>query len=121
MVRCPLRCRSPPPCPLRPRWPVAPQSSSPLRASPQPPPTPQSSSPLRASPQPPPTAPAHPGVREYIEPKALMHIIGTTMDYVEDELSSEFVFHNPNAEAACGCGESFTTRKPDGTAEEGNS
>ena len=50
-----------------------------------------------------------------------MHIIGTTMDYVEDELSSEFVFHNPNAEAACGCGESFTTRKPDGTAEEGNS
>lgn len=49
------------------------------------------------------------GVRVFIESKALMHIIGTKMDYVEDDLSAEFVFHNPNAEAACGCGESFTT------------
>ena len=58
------------------------------------------------------------GVRVYVEPKALMHIIGTTMDYVQDELSSEFVFHNPNAEAACGCGESFTTKKPEGEGHE---
>lgn len=58
------------------------------------------------------------GVRVYVEPKALMHIIGTTMDYVQDELSSEFVFHNPNAEAACGCGESFTTKKPEGDGHE---
>ena len=48
------------------------------------------------------------GVRVFVEPKALMHVIGTTMDFVEDDLSSEFVFHNPNAEASCGCGESFT-------------
>jgi iron-sulfur cluster assembly protein len=41
-----------------------------------------------------------------------MHIIGTTMDFVEDDLTSEFVFHNPNAEGSCGCGESFTTKSP---------
>ena len=81
--------------------------------------------PLSAShaPAPPPAAAAEScppcaGVRVYVEPKALMHIIGTTMDYVQDELSSEFVFHNPNAEAACGCGESFTTKKPEGEGHE---
>jgi len=52
------------------------------------------------------------GVRVYIEPRALMHIIGTTMDFVHDDLTSEFVFHNPNAEGSCGCGESFTTKIP---------
>ena len=51
------------------------------------------------------------GARVFVEPKALMHVIGTTMDFVEDDLSSEFVFHNPNAEASCGCGESFTVSK----------
>ena len=51
------------------------------------------------------------GARIFIESKALMHVIGTTMDFVEDDLSSEFVFHNPNAEASCGCGESFTVSK----------
>jgi len=51
------------------------------------------------------------GVTVYVEPRALMHIIGTKMDYVEDDLASEFVFHNPNADASCGCGESFTTGK----------
>lgn len=40
-----------------------------------------------------------------------MHIVGTVMDYVEDELSAEFVFHNPNATGTCGCGESFTTKE----------
>eukprot|EP00940_MAST-03C_sp_MAST-3C-sp2_P002749 g2749.t1 len=49
------------------------------------------------------------GVRVLIEPKAIMHIVGSTMDFVEDELVSEFVFHNPNAKDYCGCGESFTT------------
>lgn len=48
------------------------------------------------------------GARIFVENKALMHVVGTTMDFVEDDLTSEFVFHNPNAEAACGCGESFT-------------
>ena len=51
------------------------------------------------------------GAKIFVEPKALMHVIGTTMDFVEDDLSSEFVFHNPNAEASCGCGESFTVGK----------
>ena len=49
------------------------------------------------------------GVTVLIEPKAVMHIVGSTMDFVEDELTSEFVFHNPNAKEYCGCGESFTT------------
>lgn len=47
------------------------------------------------------------GVSVLIEPKAFMHIVGTKMDFVEDELSSEFVFHNPNSKGDCGCGESF--------------
>ena len=47
------------------------------------------------------------GVAVMIEPKAFMHIVGTKMDYVEDELSCEFVFHNPNSKGDCGCGESF--------------
>ena len=56
------------------------------------------------------------GARVFVEPKALMHVIGTTMDYVDDELSAEFVFHNPNAEASCGCGESFTVSTKPGEA-----
>lgn len=48
------------------------------------------------------------GVDIYIHSKALFTIIGTEMDYVEDELKSEFVFNNPNAKGLCGCGESFT-------------
>lgn len=48
------------------------------------------------------------GAKIIVEPSALMSIIGTKMDYVSDELRSEFVFENPNAKAECGCGESFT-------------
>jgi len=47
------------------------------------------------------------GVNVYVDPKALMHVIGTEMDFVEDRLKSEFVFSNPNAKGECGCGESF--------------
>ena len=36
-----------------------------------------------------------------------MFVVGTNMDYVEDELSSEFKFQNPNSKGECGCGESF--------------
>ena len=53
------------------------------------------------------------GVTVWIDSAALMHIVGTTMDYVEDDLSAEFIFHNPNAEGSCGCGESFTTKPLD--------
>eukprot|EP00798_Chlamydomonas_sp_ICE-L_P022815 gene22815-29986_t len=49
------------------------------------------------------------GVRILIEPTALMHLLGTTMDFHNDKLRSEFVFTNPNAKGQCGCGESFTT------------
>ena len=47
------------------------------------------------------------GVRIYIDSRALMHLIGTEMDYVVDKLQSGFVFKNPNEKGRCGCGESF--------------
>jgi len=47
------------------------------------------------------------GADVYIDPRALMHIVGTKMDFVDNDLVSEFVFHNPNAKGTCGCGESF--------------
>ncbi|KAI7902016.1 uncharacterized protein BX663DRAFT_513235 [Cokeromyces recurvatus] len=43
-----------------------------------------------------------------VDSKALLTILGSEMDYVEDSLSSQFVFHNPNVKGTCGCGESFT-------------
>ena len=49
------------------------------------------------------------GVRILIEPNALMHVLGTRMNYIEDELKTEFTFDNPQAKGTCGCGESFTT------------
>jgi iron-sulfur cluster assembly accessory protein len=48
------------------------------------------------------------GVRVYIDPKALFYVVGTTMDFVVDDLSSQFVFSNPNQQGECGCGESFS-------------
>ena len=47
------------------------------------------------------------GVRVLIDPKAIMFLIGTEMDYVEEKLKSGFVFVNPNEKGRCGCGESF--------------
>lgn len=47
------------------------------------------------------------GVRIYIDPAAIMFLIGSEMDYVEDRFNSGFVFKNPNEKARCGCGESF--------------
>ncbi|KMT16359.1 hypothetical protein BVRB_3g055060 [Beta vulgaris subsp. vulgaris] len=49
------------------------------------------------------------GVKILIDPKALMHVIGTKMDFIDDKLRSEFVFINPNSKGQCGCGESFVT------------
>lgn len=49
------------------------------------------------------------GVRVIIDPRALMSLIGTKMDFVEDRLRREFVFINPNSKGECGCGESFKT------------
>uniref|UniRef100_A0A5B7B9G4 Core domain-containing protein n=1 Tax=Davidia involucrata TaxID=16924 RepID=A0A5B7B9G4_DAVIN len=61
------------------------------------------------------------GVKILIDPKALMHVIGTKMDFVDDKLSSEFIFINPNSEGQCGCGESFMTRSGAETAKHGGS
>ncbi len=49
------------------------------------------------------------GVTIFIEPSAVLHIIGTEMDYVGDKFSSKFIFQNPNAKSQCGCGKSFAT------------
>ncbi|KAJ6901377.1 hypothetical protein NC651_019208 [Populus alba x Populus x berolinensis] len=61
------------------------------------------------------------GVKILIDPKALMHVIGTKMDFVDDKLRSEFVFINPNSQGQCGCGESFMTTNSSGTAKRGGS
>ena len=47
------------------------------------------------------------GVNVLIDSKALMYLIGSEMDYVEDKMQSGFVFNNPNEKGRCGCGESF--------------
>ena len=49
-----------------------------------------------------------PGARLFIDAKAQLTLLGTEMDFVEDKLASEFVFHNPNITGICGCGESFS-------------
>ena len=46
------------------------------------------------------------GVRVLIDPKAVLFLIGTEMDYKTEKLSAQFVFNNPNQTSACGCGES---------------
>jgi iron-sulfur cluster assembly protein len=51
------------------------------------------------------------GVRLFIDPKAILFLLGTEMDFVRDKLAARFVFNNPNQTAACGCGESFTLEK----------
>ena len=48
------------------------------------------------------------GVKIYIEPKAILFLIGTEMDFVREKLGARFVFNNPNQTAACGCGESVS-------------
>ena len=55
------------------------------------------------------------GVTILIEPKAVLFLIGTEIDYEVTRLSSKFVFRNPNETDACGCGESVTIEpaKPD--------
>ena len=48
------------------------------------------------------------GVKVFIDPKAVMFLIGTEMDFVREKLGARFVFNNPNQTAACGCGESVS-------------
>ena len=48
------------------------------------------------------------GAKIFIDPKASMFLIGSTMDYRKDKISTRFVFDNPNEKNTCGCGESFS-------------
>jgi iron-sulfur cluster assembly protein len=48
------------------------------------------------------------GVKIFIDPKAILFLIGTEMDFVTEKLGARFVFNNPNQTAACGCGESVS-------------
>ena len=49
------------------------------------------------------------GVKIVIDSKAVLHLIGSEMDFVEEKMSSGFIFKNPNQKGSCGCGESFHT------------
>jgi iron-sulfur cluster assembly protein len=46
------------------------------------------------------------GVKIFIDPKAILFLIGTELDFVQEKLGARFTFKNPNQTAACGCGES---------------
>ena len=46
------------------------------------------------------------GVKVFVDPKAVLFLLGTEMDYKVEKLSAQFVFNNPNQTSACGCGES---------------
>mgnify|MGYP001296224761 CR=1 FL=1 len=49
------------------------------------------------------------GVKVFIDPAAVIYLLGTEMDYKTEDFSSSFVFNNPNETERCGCGESFKT------------
>jgi iron-sulfur cluster assembly protein len=54
------------------------------------------------------------GVRILIDPKAVLFLLGTEMDYKVDKLSAQFIFNNPNQASACGCGESVLLKPAQG-------
>jgi iron-sulfur cluster assembly protein len=56
------------------------------------------------------------GVKILVDPKAVLFLLGTEMDYKVDKMSAQFIFNNPNQVGACGCGESvqLTAAKIDG-------
>ena len=47
------------------------------------------------------------GVKVFIDPSAIMYLLGTEMDYKKEQFSSSFIFKNPNETERCGCGESY--------------
>jgi len=49
-----------------------------------------------------------PGGTFYVDGSSILYLIGSTMDWQEDDFTAGFVFQNPNAKGSCGCGESFT-------------
>ena len=58
------------------------------------------------------------GVKILVDPKAVLFLLGTEMDYKADKMQSQFIFNNPNQTGACGCGESvqLTPAKVEGSA-----
>jgi iron-sulfur cluster assembly protein len=56
------------------------------------------------------------GVKILIDPKAVLFLLGTEMDYKTEKLSAQFVFNNPNQTSACGCGESVQLTPAKGEA-----
>ena len=54
------------------------------------------------------------GVRIFIDPKAILFLIGTELDFVQEKLGARFVFNNPNQTSACGCGESVQITPAEG-------
>ncbi len=57
------------------------------------------------------------GVKILVDPKAVLFLLGTEMDYKTDKLSAQFIFNNPNQTGACGCGESVQLSPAKGAAE----
>ena len=55
------------------------------------------------------------GVDVYVDPKAVLFLLGSTMDYEETKLRAGFVFHNPNEVSSCGCGESVMLKPAEQT------
>jgi iron-sulfur cluster assembly protein len=49
-----------------------------------------------------------PGGTLFVDGGSILYLIGSTMNWVEDDFAAGFVFQNPNAKGECGCGESFT-------------
>ena len=56
------------------------------------------------------------GVKVLVDPKAVLFLLGTEMDYKANKMQAQFIFNNPNQTGACGCGESvqLTAAKIDG-------
>ena len=50
----------------------------------------------------------HDGASVYVDPKSLVYLDGTELDFVKEGLNQGLKFNNPNVSAECGCGESFT-------------
>jgi len=50
------------------------------------------------------------GIKVIVDPSSMMYLLGTTIDYVSNDIEEGFVFNNPNEKSRCGCGESFSTQ-----------
>ena len=58
------------------------------------------------------------GAKVYIDPKSLVYLDGTQMDYTKEGLQEGFKFENPNVKDSCGCGESFHVSHPSGSGQQ---